>query len=93
MNRNMGNMGRGDVLEHVANEIQEKGLPSVDKMRTVVGDRENEILLSKLANKIAEYKILFDKFKSRTATDEELLKMTVLSDELQTLQKRLGLVT
>ncbi len=85
-------MGGNVDLEHIVNTIKEKGLPSVDEMRAVVENRENDILLSGLADKLSEYKILFDKFKNGTATDEELIKMTVLSEELQTLQKRLGLV-
>ena len=56
-------------------------------------DNEAKRLRYEMAGKLSEYKTIFDKFVSGSATDEETEKMGSILVELEALQKKLGLGT
>ncbi len=76
-----------EVLKNVADHIKEKGLPSVESMRSDIDENERKNLITE---KLEEYKTLFERFKAgEELGEDELRKMAGLSNELNKLSQEI----
>lgn len=92
MNQAPNNQGQNPTLRDVVNHIKENGVPSTEEMRDVVNHERNkrarEAFMQDVQTSLDQYRILFGKFKSNTASAEEIARMTVVSDHLLDLLQK-----
>ena len=101
MNNTFTNMGtpenNGGVLKDIVEKINVEGIPSTGEMRAVVEQQRQEDFSSNLKqdiqNNLTEYTMLFEKFKSGSASGEEMKRMGEVMSHLEELQKNLGINT
>ena len=73
-------------LEHAAEHINEKGLPSAEQMRSDLAELETDNFQQMIREKLDEYTQLFKRFTAgETLSEEETERMTHLSEELAKL--------